>query len=332
MQQKGNKQTMSANNNYALPKLINMTSHMAKELVDRDSELRINRKQENRQRFITGAKVAQYRHDMLNGKWLFNHQGLLITDSGEILDGQHRLLAVSGLPDKTSIPMLVSTISDQHPGVLATIDAGKPRDVATQLWLETGLQNSRFVVAAVRAEAVLISGYYRMSGMSAAQIVQLLDMHKKSVETIVAVLGGLRGRPHSSLSGPLALYATFAKGKAIEFAESYMSLENLGATSPVLWLRRGFEKYTRTKPAWHRTPKLSLMTANAIMAYDENKRLDAIPSLTSEAGRKWLMEGAKSITSKVIEWHTKMEQTRNKLRRDRDVLQTGRIPQQPTNA
>lgn len=275
---------------------LNITPKIARELINTDSALRDAGKNATRQRTMTGAKVSQYREDYRAGKWKRNHQGILLTTEGEILDGQHRLEAIAGLDGGSFATMVTKCAPEDANEIMLTIDGGKPRDVSQQLWLSMGIENSKPIVSAIRAEAILVAGVYKHGGLSSAQIVQAIDFHKHAVETIVAILlSGQSQRIHSALAGPLALYATFAKAKAVEFAEGFISGVGLGATSPILWLKRGFEKRTKSKVHWHQTGRLAIMTANALLAYHNNKRMDDIPSLTDEAGRVWLIENARPV-------------------------------------
>ena len=59
----------------------------------------------NNNRKVRAQVVGKYARDMEHGKWLLNGEAIKMTDSGDLLDGQHRLLACveSGVPFETII-------------------------------------------------------------------------------------------------------------------------------------------------------------------------------------------------------------------------------------
>jgi hypothetical protein len=51
-------------------------------------------------RDINEGRVQAYRADMEQGKWWFTPDPVVVTDTGEIINGQHRLLAVEPLANR----------------------------------------------------------------------------------------------------------------------------------------------------------------------------------------------------------------------------------------
>lgn len=45
-------------------------------------------------RAVRQGAVREYAIDMASGRWVFTHQGIAFDDAGELIDGQHRLLAI----------------------------------------------------------------------------------------------------------------------------------------------------------------------------------------------------------------------------------------------
>lgn len=74
-------------------------------------------------RTIRKTAVNQYADDLRRGNWKLTHQGVAISPSGRLLDGQHRLWAIvqSGI----SAQMVVALDVDDDS--YAVIDRGKPR-------------------------------------------------------------------------------------------------------------------------------------------------------------------------------------------------------------
>ncbi|MCA3007919.1 MAG: hypothetical protein INH34_06100 [Phycisphaerales bacterium] len=65
------------------------------------------RRNTNNRRVVWGH-VAALRKAMKAGEWTMTHQGIAFDEDGVILDGQHRLLALTGMPDGFSIKMMVT--------------------------------------------------------------------------------------------------------------------------------------------------------------------------------------------------------------------------------
>lgn len=65
-------------------------------------------KTNTRNRPIRPTHVERLRASFERGEYVMTHQGVAFCDDGTIADGQHRLTAISLLPDNHSFPMLVS--------------------------------------------------------------------------------------------------------------------------------------------------------------------------------------------------------------------------------
>jgi len=67
-------------------------------------------------RKITPSRVSEYAREMTNGLWLYNGEGIIVSESGRLLDGQHRLLAIveSGIEIETE---LIEGVPDSDGGV-----------------------------------------------------------------------------------------------------------------------------------------------------------------------------------------------------------------------
>ena len=78
---------------------VHITPKMAAEWLESNT---INRPL--RRTVVDGLVLAYQR-----GEHRLTHQGIAFADTGELLDGQHRLSAIAKMPDDFSIPMLVTT-------------------------------------------------------------------------------------------------------------------------------------------------------------------------------------------------------------------------------
>lgn len=70
------------------------------------------------------------------GEYKYTHQGIAFADSGELLDGQHRLQAISEMPPGFSVEMLVTRGLDKE--AFLVIDKGRKRSHSDALGIQTG--------------------------------------------------------------------------------------------------------------------------------------------------------------------------------------------------
>jgi hypothetical protein len=99
-----------------------ITPHVAKEMLER---METNRP-------LSDATVSRYARDMAQGRWNNNGQGIVLSEDGTLLDGQHRLRAV--LVSQTPISMLVVRGADKK--TFITMDSGKPRVLSDVLAIQ----------------------------------------------------------------------------------------------------------------------------------------------------------------------------------------------------
>lgn len=106
------------------------------------------------QRKVRQGHVVRLANDMVKGRWQKNPSPIIISESGKLLDGQHRLQAV--VLSKQTIEFLV--IRNVEENVYPVLDRGISRTTTDSFhaWGETGV--NRHVVAIVRAAMGLWGG------------------------------------------------------------------------------------------------------------------------------------------------------------------------------
>lgn len=96
--------------------IVNMTPEMAEDLLEINTS---NRKP--RQRVID-----HYVSTIKRGEWILTHQGVAVSNTNVLLDGQHRLLAI--IKSGKSMPIMVTTgLPDK---AFSAIDSGAPRTLS----------------------------------------------------------------------------------------------------------------------------------------------------------------------------------------------------------
>jgi len=108
-------------------RLTLVTPAMAREWLERNTDNRPLRPG------VVDGFLAAYRR----GEWKITHQGIAFSKSGRLLDGQHRLTFISELPDKTVVPMNVS--SDLEEDAFDAIDQGFKRTASDLYGVSGGL-------------------------------------------------------------------------------------------------------------------------------------------------------------------------------------------------
>lgn len=79
-------------------------------------------------RHLRSRTVEHLRKAYESGEWKVTHQGIAISKSGRLIDGQHRLTFISLLPSGSKVPMNVSTDVDEE--AFEAIDIGVRRNAA----------------------------------------------------------------------------------------------------------------------------------------------------------------------------------------------------------
>jgi len=86
-------------------------------------------------RNMSKTKIDEYVSAMKAGEWVFNGDSIRISNSGVLLDGQHRLTALA----KSGINQHFIVIENMDAEVGLTIDTGKNRDGGDVLAIESGV-------------------------------------------------------------------------------------------------------------------------------------------------------------------------------------------------
>ena len=128
--------------------LIHVTPTIATDWITRNR---------SKNRKISTAAVMKYAEDIRAGRWLVNGEAIVLGKTGNILDGQHRLLAVieAGRPIETFV---ISQIDDDS---FQTLDSGKPRTPADVLGM-MGFPNVSELAALGRLDVI----YKRYGGIA----------------------------------------------------------------------------------------------------------------------------------------------------------------------
>ncbi|MFJ9415082.1 hypothetical protein ACIRPT_13045 [Streptomyces sp. NPDC101227] len=201
----------------------------------------------------SSIRVGRYAKAMQEGRWKLTHQSIAFDRNDNLIDGQHRLLAVAR--SQTVVPLRVHVGAD--PATFAVIDTGYGR-VASQFMR---VSNANIIRSAARI--ILFAQACQANGGEVI-LIQRNDVENDVIfETVDAwpelqQYAGVAGRIYRACGSPasnmLAVLAQAARGKAPElidpFTEKMVSGEDLSKGDPVLLLRnRGVARLDRSLAA-----------------------------------------------------------------------------------
>lgn len=106
--------------------VIVLTPNKARELLEKNTCNRPPRQ----------AVIDDYAHLMSTGKWYLTHQGIAISKTGKILDGQHRLLACV----KANIPIDIMLTTGLDDSLFSKVDVGFNRSIGAMMAI-AGINN-----------------------------------------------------------------------------------------------------------------------------------------------------------------------------------------------
>jgi hypothetical protein len=141
-------------------------------------------------RKIRAAFVERYAVDMKEGRWRLSHQGIAFDTEGNLLDGQHRLLAI--IRSGCVIRMAVTYNLDKACNEI--LDAGAGRSVKDALRFQgKEIQNLEAAVAQ-RMLMPLESYYAGRFGFTRGQILESFLKHEDAIRSVMKMFPTTRRR------------------------------------------------------------------------------------------------------------------------------------------
>jgi hypothetical protein len=110
---------------------------------------------------VSDDTVIAYARDMIAGQWVPTHQGIAFNDKDELIDGQHRLLAV--VKSGVSVRMMVTFNLPSHIGgkqvtTMDAVDRGRTRSVGDQLKIQHKMKDGTVIAGACATLANICYG------------------------------------------------------------------------------------------------------------------------------------------------------------------------------
>lgn len=156
--------------NEASAEVVTITPKMAEDMIAKNVK----------NRNVSHNLVDAYARDMRNGSWQFTGEALKLSLDGNLIDGQHRLLACI----KAEVPFKTLVIYDLNPDVQEVIDTGRGRTVADTLHIAGFTQAAR-TAAACRFLLFIKRGLSKQK-VSASEMLNIFRTHPNIHESVVS--------------------------------------------------------------------------------------------------------------------------------------------------
>lgn len=231
-------------------------------------------------------KATEYARDILSDRWALNGEPIIIADTGELNDGQHRCRAVqiAGKSIKTQMTFGV------HRDTRTTVDVGVKRTSAQHL----GMAGFQHYVQLSRAITTILT--FKKTGKittfsegrpTSSEIMEWADTHPEMIDSVVAGLSIYRHlRASAGLFGGLHyLFAEKSREQADEFFSGLASGEMLGKGNPMFELRGTLIRDHKSKA---KLPDAEI-AARAIKAWNRfraNSRVGVLRRITRGRGKE----------------------------------------------
>jgi hypothetical protein len=139
-------------------------------------------------RTIREDLINTYARDMLNGRWIYTHQGIAFNDRDELIDGQHRLFAV--IVANVEVRMMVtfglpSKIDGHEMTTMDAVDRGATRSVADQLKIQHGLKHGSLIAMICNSIAPICSTE-RTRRLSVGQTLEIYRAFEHPIHWVMA--------------------------------------------------------------------------------------------------------------------------------------------------
>jgi hypothetical protein len=181
-------------------------------------------------------QVAKYAKDMREGRWGFVADPIRFSDTGKLLDGQHRLRAIV----ESGVTIKIAVVEGLDPDTQQYMDSGIKRTVGDQMKIDGRDFGTRLAAAARQVMSMLernVGG--SMAHYSTPEVVQFCR-DNPSIQDAVLLVNGISKvsgiRP--AIAGGCAYFGNIMHPVATaKFFEDVMSGVGQRATSPALLLR-----------------------------------------------------------------------------------------------
>jgi len=188
--------------------------------------------------------VDGYGREMKGGRWARTHQGIAFNDADDLIDGQHRLMAI--VKYEVSIWLMVTfglpkEVEGQPMTTMDAVDRGRPRSVADQLKIQHGYTNGR-EIAMICASLGFLCFSLRTRRLSVGETLRIYEEFRAPVDWVIEHRPKMHGLKQAGVLAAFAFaMATETNEQGPEITKLFLALtreEGLVEGSPIWMLRK----------------------------------------------------------------------------------------------
>lgn len=190
-------------------------------------------------RKISASTVERFSYEISGNRWTFNGEPILVSDTGELNDGQHRCSAVVEAGKPIDIIMIVGVPRSSR----TTLDQGRTRTAADYLSMDGEVNTTALAAAANYAWQYRNRGFLALGGTAKATKSEVVAFVADNPGLAKSVANFSVGTARS-LGGVAFLgfchFAISAKARPEDVDRFFIALVegvNLGVGSPILYVR-----------------------------------------------------------------------------------------------
>lgn len=238
-------------------KMTDITPEMAKRYLGNNHSNRNIRK----------SSVAKYKKLMDKGYWHVTGDGITLDCDGNLIDGQHRLLAVieHGRPVTMLVTRGVSAGAQQY------MDSGAGRRVTDNLKMFDGEKHTSLLAAGSRAIQLFDTGDFTTPVLD--EVRAIVKKYRKSFTFMQENLNKSLPRTAYFFAPIVWLHHHGWDAEAEMFLSEMSTLEGLYKGSPVIALTKALDRKAGNAGHYYKALSISTLTFNAFWAYTEEESL-----------------------------------------------------------
>lgn len=263
---------MSENNNMISGTVETITPEIAAEMLAENTN----------NRNISRVQLDLFTRTMEQGGWRMNGEAIKFSDTGRLLDGQHRLMACQ----RSGVPFTTLVIRGLPEETQQTMDSGKTRSLGNVLELRGETNCTQLATV---ARSVYIADQLGLETALIGNIrptrVELLDFIDRTpqLHVLLSASSDFQARSGGLLSHKLfaALWWTFAHkdlDETNQFFEQLASGAGLDASSPILLLRNKLFEM-KSKGLWgtrEASRRIGILTVSAWNKYRRHETVTVL--------------------------------------------------------
>lgn len=239
------------------------------------------------------AHIRQLATDIQNGNFQLTASGIGVSDTGILLDGQNRLMAIrmAGYPPVKFV--LATGLKEESQKV---VDRHSKRSLSDALTMHMNITVSNAMVA-LGAALYYFSAtkkpdnpftFGKSGGLSDSLMAEFMAEHGDLAAEVVCASGSAR----APVMTAFFVYALHKKEMALEFAREVHKGANLPEDSPAYRLRASINRMKRATDAAGRM-ELFKLSASACMAHSSGRQMKLLRPADSwtNCGWQWAISG-----------------------------------------